>query len=200
MSSGSSQELLSGSGAEHSGPAMGKVESAGGGNRIRTTLSDCDGGLVSASSSKSVMEQAACSLAPACMFSGDASPHSDNSIPILIDINKDSGTSPAPTTVMPVTTCVDMHVVGLNTLNAEHKNVLCESSNHCDETVTSSGDAGVRAFPTTVRHLSSANKGMLPEVAASQIKGPNSATSSIEKSGDDAASNIKIPTLSVCVS
>lgn len=200
MSSGSSQELLSGSGAEYSGPAISKVESTGVGKKMRTTLSDCDGRLVSALSSKSVMEQAACSLAPNCMSSGGASPNTDNSIPVLIDINKASGICPAPTTVMLVTTCANVHDVDLNTPNAGLKNVLCDSSNCSDETVTSSGDAEVCASPATIRHLSLADKGMLHEAAASQIKGPNSAASIIEKPGDDAASNIKIPTLSVYVS
>jgi hypothetical protein len=90
--------------------------------------------------------------------------------------------------------------VDLNTPNAGLKNVLCDSSNCSDETVTSSGDAEVCASPATIRHLSLADKGMLHEAAASQIKGPNSAASIIEKPGDDAASNIKIPTLSVYVS
>ncbi|KDR11460.1 hypothetical protein L798_14294 [Zootermopsis nevadensis] len=168
---------------------------------MRTALSDCDGRLVSALSSKSAMEQAAYLLAPTCMSSGDASPNTDNSIiPVLIDINKASGISPTPTTVMPVLNCANVCDVDLNTPNAGFKNVLCDSSNCSDETVASSGDADVCVSPTTIRHLSLADKGMLLEAAASQIKGPNSAASPIEQPGDDAASNIKIPTLTVFVS
>lgn len=176
---------------------MGKAESAEGGNRIRTALSDCDGRLVSASSSKSAIEQAAYSLDPTCMSSGDISPHTDNSIPISVDINKASRISPE-TKLM--TTSSSACAMSLSARNAEHKDVLCESSNCCDETLNSSGGAEICASPTTIRHLSPANRGKLHEGTASQCKGPNSATSSVEDPGDDAASDLKIPALSICVS
>jgi hypothetical protein len=197
MSSGSSQELLSGSGAELSGPAVSKVESTGVENKMRTVLSDCDGRLKSALSSKSVVEQAAGSLAPTCMFSGGVSHNTDNSVSVLVDINKASGICPAPTTE---TTWANVHVVDLSAPNPELKSVSGDSSNCIDETVTSSGDAEVCASSTTTRHLSFADKGMLHEAAASYIKGPHSVPSTIEKAGDDAASNIKVPTLSIYVS
>lgn len=195
--SGSSRELLSECGAEHSGPAIGKVESAEGGNRMRTTLSDCDGRLVSASSSKSAIEQAAYSLDATCMSSGDISPHTDNSIPISVDINEASRVSPKTKLV---TTSSGVCAMNLSAPNAEHKDVLCESSDCCDETLASSGGAEVCASSTTIRHLSPADKGKLHEASASQCKGPNSAASSIEDPGGDAASDLKIPTLSICVS
>lgn len=190
MSSGSSQELLSGSGAE----------STWGENKIRTTLSDCNGRVVSALSSKGVMEQAACSLAPTCMSSRDASPNTDNNSPVLIDINKASGICSARTTAMPVTTCTNVCDMDLNTPDAGLRNVLCDSSNCSDETVISSGDAEVCGSPTTIRHLCLVNEGMLLETTASQIKGSSSAASSMEKPRDDVSSNIKMTTLSVCVS
>lgn len=170
---------------------MGKVESAEGGIRIRTTLSDYEGRLVSASSSRSAIEQAAYSLDRTCMSSGDISPHTDNSIPISNDINNEaSRISPER----------KLCAVDLGAPNAEHDDALCESSNCCDETVTSSGDAEVCASPTTIRHPSPADREMLHEAAASQSKGTNSATSSMEEPGDDTASDLKIPALSICVS
>jgi hypothetical protein len=174
------------------------VESAEGGNRIRTTLSDCDGRIVSASSSKSAMEQAAYSLDPTCTSSGDISPHTDNSIPISNDINDEaSRISPE---CKPVTTPSGVCAVGLGAPNAEHNDVLCESSNCCEETATSSGDAEVCASPTAIRRPTPADGGTLREAAASQCKGPKSAISSIEEPEDDAASDLKIPALSICVS
>jgi hypothetical protein len=143
------------------------------------------------------MEQAPYSLDPTWMSSGDISPHTDNSIPISLDINEASRISPEPKLV---TTSSSVCVVDLSAPNAEHKDLLCESSNCCDEAHTSSGDAEVCVTPTTIRHHSPADKGMLHQATASQCQGPNSATSSIEEPGDDAASNLKIPTLSICVS
>lgn len=98
VSSGSSQELVSGSGAERSVPIMGKVESTGGGNRMRTALADCDRRLASDLLSRSATQQGACSLAPTCMSSGDVFPHTDNSMPISSDNSESSHISPAPVT------------------------------------------------------------------------------------------------------
>jgi hypothetical protein len=131
------------------------------------------------------------------MSPGDISPHTDNSIPISVDINKASRISPKTELV---TTSFGVCAMNLGAPNAEHKDVLCESSNCCDETLISSGGAEVCASPTTIRHLSPANRGKLHEATASQCKGPNSGTSSTEDSGGDEASDLKIPTLSVCVS
>lgn len=191
-----SQELLSSNGAEHSVPTMGKVEDTGrGGNRMRTTLSDCDRRLVSDLSSTSATEQAAYSLAPTCMSSGDVFPHTDNNMPMLSDDSESSCISPAPITVTLESACSSVLDVDLNTPDAEQRNVLCESSNCCDETVTE-----VRGSPTIIRHLTLANKGKLPDTTASQIKGSNSAPSNTEKPGGDTTCNMKISTFSVCVS
>lgn len=166
MRSGSSQEPLSSRGAEHSVPTIGKVEyTEGGGNGMRTTLSDCDRRLVSDLSSRSATEQAAYSLAPTCMSSGDVFPHSDNNMPMSSDNSESSYISPALITVTIESACSSVHVVDLNTPGAEQRDVLCESSNCCDETVTAVG-----ASPTLNRHLTVSIKGKLPDATASQLK------------------------------
>lgn len=162
----SSQEPLSSSGAEHSVPTIGKVEyTGGGGNGMRTTLSDCDRRLVSDLSSRSATEQAAYSLAPTCMSSGDVFPQTDNNMPMSSDNSESSCISPAPVTVTLGSASSSVHDVDLNTPGAEQRDVLCESSNCCDETVTA-----VRASPTINRHLTVANKGKFPDATASQLK------------------------------
>jgi hypothetical protein len=131
------------------------------------------------------------------MSSGDISLHNDNSIPIPNDINEASCVSPELILVTnPSTVCA----VDLGAPTAEHKDVLCESSECCDETLTSNGDAEVCVSPTTIRHPSPADKAVLHEAATSHCKGPNSATSSLEEPGGDTASDLKIPALSICVS
>ena len=166
MRSVRSQEPLSSSGAEHSVPTIGKVEyTEGGGNGMRTTLSDCDMRLVSDLSSRSATEQAAYSLAPTCMSSGDVFPHTDNNMPMSSDNSESSCISPAPVTVTLGSASSSVHDVDLNTPGAEQRDVLCELSNCCDETVTA-----VRASPTVNRHLTVANKGKLPDATASQLK------------------------------
>jgi hypothetical protein len=164
---------------------MGKVESTGEGNRMRATLYDL--------SSRSATEQAAYALAPTCMSSGVVFLNTD--MPISSDKCESSYISPAPLTVTPGSACSNVRDVDLNTPDAEQKNVLCESSNCCDETVTE-----VRVSPTIIRHPTLANKVELPEATASQIKGPNSAPSDTEKPGDDTTCNVKISTFSVCAS
>jgi len=162
----SSQEPLSSSGAEHSVPTIGKVEyTEGGGNGMRTTLSDLDRRLLSDLSSRSATEQAAYSLAATCMSSGDVSPHTDNNMPMSSDNSESSCISPAPVTVTLGSGCSSVRDVDLNTPGAEQRDVLCESSNCCDETV-----GAVCSSPTTNRHLTVASKEKLPDTAASQLK------------------------------
>jgi hypothetical protein len=129
------------------------------------------------------------------MSSGDVFLHTDNNMPISSDNSESSYISPAPMTVTLGSVCCSVRDVDLSTPDAEHENVLCESSNCCDETVTE-----VCASPTITGHFTLANKGTLPEAAASQIKGPNSVPSNTEKPGDDTSCNMKISTFSVCVS
>ena len=166
MRSVSSQEPLSSSGAEHSVPTVGKVEyTEGGGNGMRTTLSDCDRRLMSDVSSRSATEQAAYSLAPTCVSSGAVFPHTDNNMPMSSGNSDSSCISPAPITVTMGSACSSVCDVDLNTPGAEQRDVLCESSKCCNETVTA-----VRASPTINRHLTVASKEKLPDTTASQLQ------------------------------
>lgn len=177
MSSGSSQELLSGSGAEHSGPATGKMESSAGtphGDKKRTTLSDCSGRDQCKSTIESPTNNA---NEQSDIICETVTCHTDNtgcSIPVSVNMNKATSAntgkidtvtrlapSASPNNVMPVTTCTD---VDLKSSLAEHKtNSYAEI-----ESSTSSKDADIRADKSeshaAVGKVSSASKEMPSKV------------------------------------